>query len=130
MKTLTSAVAILVVLVAAAPRAQAQTAHAVTPTLLDQAIRQHVTTDDEARAAVLRVLERDEVKAQADRFGVDLRRASTAVASLTSSDLQVLASQAAQVEQSLAGGQSRVVISTTAIVIGLLVLILLIVALD
>jgi hypothetical protein len=40
-----------------------------------------------------------------------------------------MAAQARQAEQGLAGGQSRVTISTTMIIIGLLVLILLIVAL-
>ncbi len=45
-------------------------------------------------------------------------------------DLGALAAQARQAEQALAGGQSKVTISTTVIIIALLVLILLIVALD
>ncbi len=97
--------------------------------MLDAAVQQHVTTDAEARAAVLRVFDRSEVKAQAERFGVDLRAASTAVATLDAAELSAVATQASQVEQALSGGQSKVVISTTTIIIGLLVLILLIVAL-
>jgi hypothetical protein len=75
------------------------------------------------------VLDHPQVKAQAERFGIDVRQASTAVSTLDAAELHAVASQAAQVNQALAGGQSRVVISTTAIIIGLLVLILLIVAL-
>jgi hypothetical protein len=52
------------------------------------------------------------------------------VSTVDGHQLEAMASQARQVEQALAGGQSRVVISTTVIIIALLVIILLIVALD
>ena len=71
-----------------------------------------------------------EVKAVAEKAGLDLRRATTAVASLDGQELTQLAAHARQVDQALAGGQSRVIISTTLIIIVLLVLILLIVAID
>jgi hypothetical protein len=76
------------------------------------------------------VLDHPEVKSVAGRAGIDLRSVANAVAILDANDLAAVAAQAQQVEQALAGGQSRVVISTTAIIIGLLVLVLLIVALD
>jgi hypothetical protein len=82
------------------------------------------------------VLANPEVKAVADKAGLDLRRATTAVASLEGQELTQLAAQARQVDQALArgealaGGQSKIVISTTMIIIALLVLILLIVAID
>jgi hypothetical protein len=79
---------------------------------------------------VLRVLEHSAVKEVAASAGIDLRRAASAVATVDGQELGALAAQARQVEQALAGGQSRVVISTTVIIIALLVLILLIVALD
>jgi hypothetical protein len=44
-------------------------------------------------------------------------------------DLSALAAQARQVDEALAGGQSQITLSTTMIIIGLLVLVLLIVAL-
>ena len=52
------------------------------------------------------------------------------MASLDGQELTRIAAQARQVDQALAGGQSRIVISTTVIIIILLVLILLIVAID
>jgi hypothetical protein len=76
------------------------------------------------------VLEHPEVKAVAERSGLDLRRATTAVATLDGAELAQVAAQAQQVDQALAGGQSRIVISTTLIIIVLLVIILIIVAVD
>ena len=60
--------------------------------------------------------------------GLDLKRAETAVASLDDAEVGIIAAQARAVNDVLVGGQSKVTISTTVIIIGLLVLILLIVA--
>ena len=60
-----------------------------------------------------------EVKAVAEK--ADLRRATTAVASLEPG-VDQLADQARQVDEALAGGQSKVTISTTVIIIILLVI--------
>jgi hypothetical protein len=79
---------------------------------------------------VLRVLGHSDVKAVAERAGIDLRRATGAVSTLQGEDLARVAAQAQQVENALAGGQSRIVISTTLIIVALLVLILIIVAVD
>ena len=84
------------------------------------------TTDD--REAVLRVLENEQVRRLAGQMGVDLKRAEGAVATLDDSELGAMAAQARAINDALAGGQSSVTISTTLIIIGLLVLILLIVA--
>jgi hypothetical protein len=129
MRQSTSILAILLTLVTLAPRAHAQTSVA-SQALLDAAVQQHVATIDANRATVLRVLDHPDVKALAGRIGVDLRTAAEAVSALDGQDLQTLTDQASQVDEALAGGQSRVVISTTVIIIALLVLILLIVALD
>ena len=130
MRTTTSVLVVLLSLVIAVPRVQAQTPHAATQSAIDAALQQHVATAAAERADLLRVLSNPEVKAVADKAGLDLRRATTAVASLEGQDLAQLAAQARQVDQALAGGQSRVVISTTAIIVALLVLILIIVAVD
>ncbi len=129
MRQSTSILAILLMVVTLAPRAQAQSSVA-SQAMLDAAVKQHVATTEANRAAVLRVLEHPDVKAVAGRVGVDLRTAADAVATLDGQELQTLTAQANQVDEALAGGQSRVVISTTLIIIALLVLILLIVALD
>ena len=129
MRQSTSILAILLMVVTLAPRAQAQSSVA-SQGLLDAAVQKHVATIEADRAAVLRVLDHADVKAVAGRLGVDLRTAADAVSTLDGQDLQTLAAQANQVDEALAGGQSRVVISTTVIIIALLVIILLIVALD
>jgi ferritin-like metal-binding protein YciE len=130
MRTPTTVLAILLTLAAAAPRLQAQSPHVAPQAVLDAAIQQHLDETSAQREAVLKVLERDEVKAVAGRVGIDLSTAATAVASLSGEDLKAAAAQAQQVDEALAGGQSRLVISTTTIIIVLLVIILLVVAID
>ena len=130
MRTPTTVLAILLTLAAAAPRLHAQSPHVASQVALDAAIQQHLDDTTAQRAAVLRVLDRDEVKAVAGRVGIDLTTAATAVSSLSGDGLKAAASQAQQVEQALAGGASTIVISATTIIIALLVIILLVVAID
>ena len=130
MRTPTTVLAILLTLTAAAPQLHAQSTHVAPQAMLDAAIQQHVDDTTAQREAVLKVLERDEVKAVAGRVGIDLTNATTAVASLQGEKLAAAAQQAQQVDQALAGGASTVVISTTTIIIALLVIILLVVAID
>jgi hypothetical protein len=122
----------------AAPRIQAssgesnstQQTHIAGPRLLDDAVQEHARAADRDRDTVRLFLERAEVKAVAGKYGIDIRRAETAVAAMDASDVAQIAAQARSADETLAGGQSKVTISTTTIIIGLLVLILLIVALD
>ena len=130
MRLFVSLVAMLMMATAAVPRLQAQTAHTAPQSALDAAVQQHVDTTAADREAVLRVLGRSEVKGVAERAGIDMKRATGAVSALKGDDLTRVAAQARQVDEALAGGQSRVVISTTLIIIALLVLILIIVAVD
>ena len=129
MRLFVSVVAILLTATAAGPRLQAQT-HTAPQSALDAAVQRHVDAAAADREAVLRVLGRSEVKAVAERAGIDLKRATGAVSTLQGDDLARVAAQARQVDDALAGGQSKVVISTTVIIIALLVLILIIVAVD
>jgi len=115
---------------AAAPRLQAQTAHAAPQSALDAAVQQHVDTTAADREAVLRVLGHSEVKGVAEKAGIDLRRATGAVSTLQGEDLARVAAQARQAETALAGGQSKITVSTTLVIIALLVLILIIVAVN
>ena len=129
MRTSTSVLVVLLAIIMAAPRIQAQS-HTASQSAIDAALQQHVSTAAADRADLLRVLGNPEIKAVADKAGLDLRRATTAVASLDGQELTQLATQARQVDQALAGGQSRITISTTLIIIALLVIILIIVAVD
>ena len=130
MRTTVSIVAILLMVLTSMPRVQAQATHTAPQSAIDAALQQHAAGAAADREAVLRVLGRSEVKDVAEKAGIDLRRATGAVATLDGGELAQVAAQAQQVEQALAGGQSRVVISTTLIIIALLVLILIIVAVD
>ena len=130
MRTSTLLLVLLLSTLIVVPRAQAQTSHAATQSAMDAAVQEHVASTASDREDVLRVLNLPQVKAVAGQAGLDLRKATTAVATLDGDDLTAVSAQARQVEQSLAGGQSRIVLSTTVIIIALLVLILLIVAID
>jgi len=128
MRTSLSTLAILLTVLTAVPRVHAQASHAASPSAIDAALQQHVSNVAADRADVLRVLDHPDVKAVAGRVGIDLRGAASAVATIDGQALGTLAAQARQAEQAPAGGQSTVVISTTMIIIGLLILIRIIVA--
>ena len=130
MRMFVSCVLVMFTLVSIVPHAQAQSSHAAPPSALAVAVQEHVASAVADREAVARLLARPEVQKIAGDAGLDLRRAEQAVATLDAPQLADIAAQARQIEQSLAGGQSRVTISTTMIIIALLVVILLIVAID
>jgi len=126
-----STCAVLVVVLSsliAAPRVSAQV-HVADQHALDAAVQQHVSAVDQDRETVRQFLQRGDVRAMAGKYGIDMHRADSAVATMNATELASVAAQARQAEQTLAGGASTVTISTTTIIIGLLVLILLIVAL-
>jgi hypothetical protein len=88
-----------------------------------------VAATEAERDRVLHLLRRSDVRTLAGDVGLDLRRAESAVSTLEGQELTQLATQAQRVEGALAGGQSNVTISTTMLIVGLLVLIVLILAL-
>jgi hypothetical protein len=102
--------------------------HTASQAALDAALQQHTATMTADRDAVLRVLDHAQVKEVAGRIGVDLRQATSAVATMNSEQLAQAAAQARSVDLALAGGASTVTISTTMIIIALLVVILIVVA--
>lgn len=122
-----SVIAVLFALVVSRPVA-AQGQHVADQALLDQLVADHIHQTTGDREAIRRVLEIEQVRKLAEGIGVDLKRAEAAVATLDNADVGIIAAQARRVNDALAGGQSTVTISTTVIIIGLLVLILLIVA--
>ena len=107
----------------------AAAAHIADQSVLDAAVQEHARATDQDRETVRLFLQRADVRAIAGKYGIDVRRAESAVAAMDASDIANIAAQARAAEGPLAGGQGSVTISTTAIIIGLLVLILLIVAL-
>ncbi len=123
----TSMIALLFALVVWLP-VSAQQRHVVDQATLDRVVAEHVHQAADDREAIRRVLEIDQVRTLAEGVGLDLKRAEAAVATLDEAEVGIIAAQARTVNDALAGGQSSVTISTTVIIIGLLVLILLIVA--
>jgi pyruvate/2-oxoglutarate dehydrogenase complex dihydrolipoamide acyltransferase (E2) component len=113
-----------------ASRGSAQSSHAASRSALEAAVQAQVQSVETERARVERLLARPDVRAIAERAGIDMRSVGSAVKTMDQDALQRVAGQALAAEQALAGGQSSITISTTAIIIGLLVLILLIVALN
>lgn len=95
--------------------------HVVDSADLAKMMQERVEGDRANRELIQRVLERAEVREVAQRFGLDLRRAETAVPTLAGSELEELATRADDVEQALAGGDSIVLTTTTIIVIALLI---------
>jgi hypothetical protein len=120
----------LVFLLAMVSPVYGQSSHTAPTTALDAAVQEHVASRAADRETIQRLLTRPEVQAVAGDAGIDLRRVEDAIATLDDASLPEIAAQARQVEQALAGGQSRVTITTTTIIVVLLLLILLIVAID
>jgi len=112
------------------PAVQARQVHVADQAALDRAVAARAEQSDADRQAIRRLLSRPEVREIAARAGIDLARATAAVAALDGDDLRQIAEQARTVDGSLAAGASKVTLSTTTIIIGLLILILLIVAIN
>ncbi len=131
MRMIASLLVVVFVVVAVVPPVNAQSSsHTAPMSALESAVQEHVASGAADREAVQRLLARPEVQAIAGEVGIDLWRVESAVGTLEGSQLAEVAAQARQSEHALAGGQSRISISTTMIIIALLVLILIIVAVD
>ena len=122
----TSVLAMLFAITISLPLSAQQ--HVADQATLDQVVAGHVRQKADDREAIRRLLEIEQVRDVAEGAGLDLKRAATSVAALDDAEVGLIAAQARAVNDVLAGGQSTVTISTTVIIIGLLVLILLIVA--
>ena len=81
----------------------------------------------EQRSALARLLAHADVRRIAAGAGIDIRRVESAAATLSDEEIERLAPRLRDAEHALAGGEA-VVISTTAIIIGLLILIVILVA--
>jgi len=108
----------------------AQNSHVVDRAELAAAVAEHAASQDASRTAIREALAQPEVRAVAERTGLDLDRLKAAVATMDGADLERTATTARHVNNALAGGQSTITFSTTTIIIALLVVILLIVAID
>lgn len=106
----------------------AQEAHVVERGEVERATVEAEGSAEARRQAIRSVLERDAIRSVAETHGIDLVQAKDAVATLEGAGLERVAAQAERVNEALAGGHSTVVIGTTALIIGLLVLIIILVS--
>ena len=118
--------AVCLALLIMAPAASAQD-HVIGKAALDKAVQQRVSQEQADREAILKLLQRQDVRDIAATAGLSIEKAETAVTMLQGKDLQQAAQQARQAQDSLAGGASTIVISTTTVIIVLLIIILIVV---
>jgi hypothetical protein len=131
MRTITTLLsAPLILILGLSTPARAQDRHAVPPSALAAAVTDHAASLDADREAIREALDRPEVRAVAERTGIDIDRAAASIETLDASTLSRAAESARQVNDALVGGASTVTISTTTIIIVLLLIILIIVAAD
>ena len=109
----------------AATRANAETV--VTSSDLYDAMAARTREDVAARGAIQKFLGKAEVRRVAAGAGLDLKQVQSAVSVLSGAELQAVANQAQVVDDTLVG-EGSIVITTTALIIGLLVLIIILVA--
>lgn len=100
----------------------------VTGSELDAAMANRADSDAASREAILNLLGRDEIRDVAGRVGVDLSRVRATVSTLSGEELREVAAQAQLANQSLVGGDEKVVIGSTVLIIALLVIIILVAA--
>ena len=118
--------AIAATLFASPSFAQTQERHITDAAAMQRAIAQRQAVDESNREAVMTVLRRQDVKQLAERMGLSIERAETALASLPSDKLAELAEPARAVPADLAGGDQRIVISLTALLLILILVVLLV----
>jgi hypothetical protein len=101
----------------------AQGRSAVSPAELDAAAAAQPAGNQQA---VRNLLSSSQAQTVAGQMGLSAAELSTRVASLDDASLNLLAERAGVPDRDLAGGDGKIIISTTAVIIGLLLLILLI----
>jgi len=104
--------------------ALAQQSHVVDSAALAQAVAAQAATDRQNREAVIGLLQRTEVREMADRLGLTVTRAESAVATLDSAQLAQLAGQARMADDQLAGGSQTIVISLTTLLLIIIIVLL------
>jgi hypothetical protein len=129
MRLLSKALTIVLIVTFAMPRVGAQPQHVVDQGALQKALDEHAADTLAKRQTIRSALQQPEVVRVANQLGLEVSRAEAAVATLDGTELDRLAEQAQVVNDELAGGQT-VRLNLLWIIIGLLVLILIIVAVD
>jgi hypothetical protein len=99
----------------------------IPPGAIDEALTQRAADVTAKQQAIRTALQQPDVERIARSLGVDIARANASVATLAGADLDRIATQAQQVNDQIAGGQT-VRLNLLWVIIGLLVVILIVVA--
>lgn len=105
------------------PRAYSA-AQVVGPSELNQAVTKSLDQENAARNTITTLLQRDEVRALANGYGLDLRRAEAAVGTLQGDELKRVSALAASADSQLAGGATTITISLVALLLIIIIIIL------
>ena len=124
MRIRTTVVTCVVVSLLWGPSVMAQQRHVVDVVQMRQVIAAQAAKDQQNRDAVLGLLQRSEVRDLAGRLGLSVKRAESAVATLTSDDLSRLAGPARLADAHLAGGTQTIVISVTTLLLIIIIVLL------
>jgi len=103
---------------------QQSSTHIADAAALRDAVARKVSTDADKRRQVIAVFDHADARALAERMGLSLQRAETAVKQLSGEELSRLAESAAQAEAQLAGGQRTIVISLTTLLLIIIIVLL------
>jgi hypothetical protein len=110
--------------VLSSPALAQQQANVVDRAEMTRAVSDKIDRDGEHRDAIRRVLQRDQAREVAERMGLSLERAESAIATLDGEELGQLAQHAEAADAALAGGASYVVISVTTLLLLLILIVL------
>lgn len=103
----------------------AQQRHVVSPAQMRQALTQQAQAQQQTRDSLRAVLKNSQVREVANRLGLDVVRAESAVATMTTAELEQLSGPVRDLTADLAGGANTVIISTTTILLIIIIIILL-----
>src|SRR5258705_2403277 len=106
MRSTRSLLTVVLAILVAVPRVSAQV-HVAGQQALDAAVQQHVSATHQDRGTVRLFLHRSEVRAIAGKYGMDIRRAERAGATMKSTDPAPGAAQARQAYAARSTGQTR-----------------------
>jgi hypothetical protein len=104
----------------------AQQRHIVDSVNMRQALAAQSATDQQNRDVVIGVLHQSQVRELANKLGLDVTRAESAIATLSGPELTRVATQARAANTQLAGGSNTVIISTTTLLLILIIVILIV----
>jgi hypothetical protein len=94
------------------------------PAVQQAAIADKANADAAARQTVTEVLQRSDVKAMAEKLGVDLKGAESAVKTMPADQVSSLAQQLLNADPDLAGGNTTVTISVTTLLLIIIIILL------